>query len=87
MPESLWWSLHRDLLMKVMETQPESLLMEQVKVRVQERLPHVSWQSIDDAVTRAYAQFAGCKVRTYLPILVEREAIDELRHGALSVVA
>ena len=74
-------------LIDLMETPPESMLMEQVKVRVQERLPEVSWQAIDDAVTRSFGQYADSKVRTYLPILVERDAIDHLLRSPLSVVA
>ena len=73
--------------MRLMDAQPEALLVEQVKVRVQARLPEASWQAVDDAVTRSFGQYADSKVRNYLPILVEREAIELLLGGSLSVVA
>jgi hypothetical protein len=73
--------------MDVMETQFEPVIVAQVKARVHERLPDISLQSIDDEVTGLFHQYAGSKVRTYLPILVERDAIDHFRSRPASTVA
>jgi hypothetical protein len=60
------------------ETQPEPVVVEQVKARVHERLPGVSLQRIEAEVTGLFGLYADSKVRTYLPILVERDAVDHL---------
>jgi hypothetical protein len=73
--------------MDVMETQFEPVIVEQVKARLHERLPDISIQSIEVEVTGLFHQYAGSKVRTYLPILVERDAIDHFRSHPAGTVA
>jgi hypothetical protein len=68
--------------MTLMHAPTEGVVVEQVKARVHERLPGVSLQSIEAEVTGLFHEYAGSKVRAYLPILVERDAIDHLRRSA-----
>lgn len=69
------------------ETQPEPVVVEQVKARVHERLPDVSLQRIAAEVDGLFGQYADSKVRTYLPILVERDVVDHLKGRRPSAVA
>ena len=62
-----------------MDASTELVVVEQVKARVHERLPEVSLQSIEAEVIGLFHEYAGSSVRTYLPILVERDAVDRLR--------
>ena len=45
------------------------------------RLEDLSEASLRDMVTSVLDEFGEVRVRTYLPILVERRVRDELRHG------
>ena len=64
-----------------MDAPTEPVVVQQVKARVHERLPEVSLESIEAEVIGLFHEYAGSSVRTYLPILVERDAVDRLRHG------
>ena len=66
-------------------TQTEPVLVEQVTARVHERLRGVSLQAIEGEVTGLFQRYADSKVRTFLPILVERDTIDHLRHHQTSI--
>ncbi|MEZ5193671.1 MAG: hypothetical protein R2734_15020 [Nocardioides sp.] len=57
--------------------------MADVIAHLQARFPAMSAEAIAEAVRSLYQQYDGAAVRTFLPILVEREAGDRLR--ALSV--
>jgi hypothetical protein len=49
--------------------------------RVRSRLPDVDEASVSAAVDQAFAGYADARVRTMLPILVERDVVEQLRPG------
>jgi hypothetical protein len=56
-----------------------------VILRLQRKFPNVSSGSIRDEVDRAYHDYDRSRVRTYLPILVEREVSERFdRHAVAS---
>lgn len=62
-------------------TQPtESQIVARVTDRLQVRLPHVPPDRIEEVVVAAVVHFRGSKVRAFVPVLVEREALGTLRH-------
>jgi hypothetical protein len=70
--------------MTLVEIPTELVIVEQVTARVHERLPGVSIQAVEAEVTGLFHEYAGSKVRTFLPILVERDAIDRLLRNQTS---
>ena len=46
--------------------------------RLAERFPHISREEISSVVAAAHARLAGAPIRTYVPLLVEHDAIDHL---------
>ena len=66
--------------MTLMDTQTELVVVEQVKPGCTSVCPTSALQSSEAEVTGLFHQYAGSKVRTYLPILVERDAIGHLLH-------
>jgi len=46
--------------------------------RLAERFPHISREEIGSVVTAAHALLAGAPIRTYVPLLVEHDALDHL---------
>ena len=61
-----------------METQVEPKIVHQVNARVHEKLPDVSVQAIEAEVNHLFREYANSKVRAFLPILVERDAVEHL---------
>lgn len=70
-----------------METLPEQKVVAAVTARVQAKLPQVTQESVEYEVVGLFRQYAGSRVRDYLPILVERAAVDHLRGGTTKDVA
>jgi hypothetical protein len=62
-----------------MDTAEESRSIALLVDRLQQRFPHVPPPAIRDIVDRACRGFAGARIRDFVPVLVEREALDELR--------
>ncbi len=62
-----------------MDAPVNPVIVAQVTARVREKLPQVGSDSIATEVTEVFAQYAGSKVRDFVPILVEREVVDRLR--------
>lgn len=62
-----------------METLPEHKVVSQVTARVLQRVPEATTESVDNEVADLFRKYADSKVRVFLPILVEREAVNHLR--------
>lgn len=52
----------------------ETQAVVQVCERLEARFPELSTDSVDGAVATAHRGFDGCRVRRYVPVLVERQA-------------
>lgn len=59
-------------------TEPEMVAL--VTTRLHDRLPDFSPRQIEEEVVAVLSTFAASKVRSFLPILVERQALMRL-HG------
>lgn len=57
----------------------ESEIVALVAARLKERLPHVSPQRVEEVVVAAVGRYRDSRVRDFLPVLVEREALRTLR--------
>jgi hypothetical protein len=44
--------------------------------RLQERFPGLDAETINGEVARLHQRFNGSRIRDFLPILIEREAVD-----------
>jgi hypothetical protein len=60
----------------------EQKALDLVVLRLQRKYPHVPAEWIRDDLVRTYHQFDSSRVRTYLPILAEREVTEHLAHYA-----
>jgi hypothetical protein len=58
----------------------DSEIVARVTARLQDRLPHVLPEHVEEVVVAVVARFRGSKVPDFLPVLVEREALRTLRH-------
>lgn len=58
-------------------TEPEIVAL--VTHRLKDMLPHLVPRQIEEEVAAVLSTFTGSKVRSFLPILVEREALVSLR--------
>lgn len=57
-------------------------MIDQVTKRVQEKFPQSTDQDVRDLVTRAHHRFDASTIRDFVPVLVEREVLEEIRtHG------
>lgn len=72
----------------------EILALEQVTDRLCLRFPTAGREEVTGVVQALYREFDGLPVRSYIPVLIEREALQQLRGrrtlthvGAGSVVA
>ena len=50
-----------------------------VSIRLRERFPGVSRETIDEVVSGYLREYDGKPIRDFVPILVERQARDHLR--------
>ncbi len=57
----------------------EDQVLAEISERLQRRFPDTAPQDIEREVTRAHHEFDGKPIRDFVPILVEREALDRLR--------
>lgn len=58
---------------------PEQKVVSEVTTRVHDRVPEVETQRVEVAVVHRFEVYADSKVRDFLPILVEREVVEQLR--------
>ena len=62
-----------------MATTSETEIVAQVAARLHDLFPDLAPRRIEAEVAAVLSAFADSKVRTYLPILVERRALERLR--------
>jgi hypothetical protein len=62
-----------------MNSAEEHRLMLHVAQRLHRRFPERALEEIERLVAGLLQCYDGCRVRDYVPILVEREAVDVLR--------
>lgn len=63
----------------------EERAITQVAERLRTRLPGVDSERLLDVIAKAHDRFKGSRVRAFLPILVEREALDHFTETTTSV--
>lgn len=61
-----------------METS-ERQALQHVVARLRDRFPHLAPEVLEAEVESAYQQFHESRVRSFLPVLVEREVIERCR--------
>ncbi|PQP20824.1 three-helix bundle dimerization domain-containing protein [Rhodococcus opacus] len=61
-----------------MNAAEEARQISQVSVRLLNRFPAASREAVGAVVGEAVAQFAGCPIRDFVPLLVERAATAKL---------
>jgi hypothetical protein len=64
-----------------MTTTDEIHALDQVSDRLRSRFPDASPDRIRKVVHQVHDQYDGSPIRDFIPVLVEREAADELRTG------
>ena len=62
-----------------MKQHDEAQAVALVSVRLRERFPGVSGETIDEVVSGCHREYDGRPIRDFVPILVERQARDRLR--------
>lgn len=62
-----------------MTTQLSPKILTDVEARVQSQLPNVLDEHVHGLVVALFEEWADSKVQSFLPILVEREAVARLR--------
>jgi len=60
-------------------TTPEETAVVQISARLRTRFPDTAPETIDLVVRDALHEFDGHRIRDFVPILVERHAVDLLR--------
>jgi hypothetical protein len=65
----------------------ESRVVAEVAARVHARLPGLTVDDVEREVRRLFGEYETSRVRSFVPILVEREAVATLRGGHSSDVA
>jgi hypothetical protein len=60
----------------------ERVAVERVKQRLADQFSGTSPDQVHRAVDTAHQRFDGAKIRDFVPIFVERSAVEELRRGA-----
>jgi hypothetical protein len=53
--------------------------LDRIVASMMERFPRTSRSAIQRIVDRRYLEFSGAPIRDYIPIMVEREAREDLR--------
>ena len=59
--------------------EPSEKLLAQVTDRVHLRMPAATREEVAELVAGLFVAFADSRVRDFVPIFVERDAVDELR--------
>jgi hypothetical protein len=65
----------------------EQKALSRVVLSLEHRFPRASSSAVERAVDKRYLEFYGAPIRTYIPLLVERVARDDLRAELASVPA
>ncbi|MBD0863798.1 hypothetical protein IA539_21745 [Gordonia sp. zg691] len=65
----------------------EMLEAEQVMVRLIARYPAAQAGDIEERVRVIHKRFTSCKVRNFVPLLVEKAAVQEITDSAASPVS
>ena len=60
--------------------------MDELADRLRGRFPDARPDRIKEAVARVHHQYDGSPIRDFIPVLVEREVVDQLRSGATARV-
>ena len=55
--------------------------MDELADRLRGRFPDAQFDRIKQVVAQVHHQFDGSPIRDFIPVLVEREAVDQLRTG------
>lgn len=63
----------------------EAAALAAVTARLRRRFPQADTAEIEEAVARATRSYDDRPVRTFIPLLVEREVVDRLRSGRASL--
>jgi len=53
--------------------------MDELADRLHSRFPHARQDRIKQEVNRVHHQYDGSPIRDFIPVLVEREVVDQLR--------
>ena len=56
----------------------ESSVIFDLAERLSDRFPQLSRDVVHDVVMAAHREFAGVRIRSFVPLLVEHDALDEL---------
>jgi uncharacterized protein with HEPN domain len=66
--------------MSGMRSQDETEAISHVSERLRSRFPHVDPTEINEIVDRYHHSYDGRPIREFIPVLVERQALDQLQH-------
>jgi hypothetical protein len=72
---------HDAELARQVSVEHERAAIRRLEERLHERFPAVSAPRIDEVVETRYHEFDNCKVRDYVPVLVEQAACSDLTHS------
>ena len=61
-----------------MDPSDEQRSLDELVERLHQRFPHVALTRVQDVVATAHHQFDGARVRTFVPVLVEHDATEQL---------
>jgi len=64
----------------------ERVAMSRVLAALQERFGDVNPDVITAAVAERYQYFEGCRIRDFVPLLVERAVRDDIRRSLAKIV-
>ena len=70
-----------------MDKSEEPKIVADVAARVSAKLPHLTGDEVHDEVLRLFQEYQSSRVHSFVPILVEREAVALLRRDRGSHVA
>ncbi len=57
----------------------ETATVDSLSIRLREEFSSVPVRTIERIVNEVHAGFEGCRIREFIPLLVERESRDRLR--------
>ena len=69
-----------------MQAKPESVLISEVAARVHARVPQQRRADVDRVVEDLWREYRQARVRDFVPVFVERDAVEQIR-SRLSVGA
>jgi hypothetical protein len=65
------------------EQQDEEKVVREIIEHLRERLPQAPQEEVEETVVALFHEWADSPVRSFLPVLVEKEARERLRHRVL----